>query len=271
MQDREEVARYFKELPPQKINQHHGHYRNRVTPCCVGAHLTHILTTENTGYLDGADAWAKLIGGNRAHAILLLRQAGAPHDPFSEEEWPVPPSVVFEAAAMIETLPELRGSDLSHTILVDIDLAGADLSGTNLRFACMQDVNLQGAKLAGADLSGADLRDSNMEEIDLTGAMLIDTSLVRTQMARANLKHANLQRAVLHASDLKEADLYRANLTSATLTEAILTGANLTEAILDESDLTGAILDETELATAIHTRTGNGQIVPITGERESHE
>ena len=271
MLNREEVATYFNELPPQSINQHHGHYRNRVTPCCVGAHLAHILTTQNTGYLDGADAWAKLIGGNRAHAILLLREAGAPHDPFSEEEWPIPPSLVFEAAAMIETLPELRGADLSHTILVDTDLAGVDLSGTNFRLAYMHDIDLQGANLAKADLSGADLRGSNMEDVDLTSAMLVDTSLVRTQMARADLKHANLQRAVLHASDLKEADLYRANLTSATLTEAILTGANLTEAILDEADLTGAILDETELAMAIHTRTGNGQIVPITVERESHE
>ena len=250
MQDKREVTRYFKELPPNRIDQHQGRYREEF-PCCVEAHLAHILTKSCDLYLDGADIWAKLIGGNRVHAILILRNADAPHDPFSDEEWTLPPGVIFTAAAMAETLPDLRGTDFSNTKLFEIDLAGADLREASFRRTFMYEINLKGANLARADLSGADLRYSNMEGTDLTGAMLVDTALCDSQIAQANLTRANLQRADLTRADLKETNFYQANLTRAIMAEAILNGANLTETILSDTDLTRAILNEKDLTKTI--------------------
>ena len=44
--------------------------------CCVGARLAHALNEKSGDFLKGIDAFAKTIGGNRAHVILMLREAG---------------------------------------------------------------------------------------------------------------------------------------------------------------------------------------------------
>ena len=183
-------------------------------PCCVGARLVGALSAfdldstdklfpEGEGsFLQGVDAFAKLIGGNRAHVILMLKEAGAGHNPLSEAPWPSSREEVWARAARIETLPDLAGADLSYADLYRADLYRADLSG---------------ADFTGANLSGADLY-------------------------RAHLKGAHLKGAHLRGAHLIAADLSGADFTGADMSGANLYGANLSDTSLIDADLTGAIM-----------------------------
>lgn len=190
-----DAATYFREMAPRMVVQHEGCY-SVGQPCCVGAHLAGHLGLDRSpsdyDYLRGADAWARRVGGNRAHAILLLRAAGAPHDPFGLETWAVPPAEVFARVAEAESLPSLEGADLAGIDLsgADLhdagfrgaDLQGADLwkanlEGANLRCACLFGARLDEAILRGADLRGADLRDTDLKCASLEGADLTGASL----------------------------------------------------------------------------------------------
>lgn len=149
--------------------------------CCVGARLGMHL---NVGYdhpyglpyyLLGADAWARSMGATRAHAILLLRQAGAGFNPFSALPWETAVEEVAMTLRTIEELPSLVGANLRRA-----DLRGADLSGWDLH---------------GADLSGANLERANLSETNLSEACLF----------YANLLHAVLKDTHLEGADLRYA------------------------------------------------------------------
>jgi len=84
------------------------------------------------------------------------------------------------------------------------DLAGADLSGADLRWA----------SLALADLRGADLEGANLKDAALTGAIL---------------EGANLSEAILEGADLRGADLFNADLRYTGLSGAYLSGIQYNE------------------------------------------
>ncbi len=121
--------------------------------CCAGARMAHALGVASGNFLDGVDAWAREMGGNRAHAILMLRRAGAGLDPLGPEEWPISPRDVWANLSSEEELPllaganlrgsDLRGADLRNPDLTEADLAGADLTGADLRGACLDSANLE--------------------------------------------------------------------------------------------------------------------------------
>jgi uncharacterized protein YjbI with pentapeptide repeats len=134
--------------------------------------------------------------------------------------------------------------------LLELDLRGADLTGSDLPKAELSGVDLRGASLFAANLpeanlGAADLRGANLSEAFLTWANLSGADLRGT-----NLVGANLSEAFLFRADLREADLFRANLVGANLAEANLCGTNLSEAFLR-----GAQLIETDLRNA--TLTGS--------------
>ena len=197
-----DIIHYFERLDPAQIDQRERHFRPD-TPCSVGAHLAHVmglgpskeLVFKDTGATEtemgpeafaGADAYARLIGGNRAHAILLLRSCGAPHDPFVFP-WEVSPADVFRRAAQIDDLPELTGADLSHTILSGADLRGADFSHTNLGEAL-----LSGADVTGADFSYADLSHAKVRLTDMSKAILVGTDLAGVDLTGSSLPIGDL-------------------------------------------------------------------------------
>ena len=215
-------------------------------PCCVGARLVGALSAldldstdkfsfEGKGcrhYIKGIDAFAKLIGGNRAHVILMLKEAGAGHNPLSEAPWPSSREEVWARAARIETLPDLAGANLTGAnltgaYLADADLSGADLSGADLYRANLIDTSLKYANLTGADLAGANLIDADLSDADLS-----DADLTGADLSGAYLKGANLSDTSLKYANLTGADLAGANLTGAYLTGAYLSGAYLSGAYL---------------------------------------
>ena len=132
--------------------------------CCAGARMAHALGVASGNFLEGADAWAKEMGGNRAHAILMLRHAGAAYDPFGPEDWPLNPLEVWANLSAEEDLPDLRGANLR----------GVDLRGADLRDAYFTGANLEEADLSGADLRGACLDRAILDQVTTDEKTLMD-------------------------------------------------------------------------------------------------
>ena len=178
------------------------------------------------------DVWCLMMKANRAHLVIMLREAGAGHDPFGDSEWPSTPTQVWENLAKVEQLPDLNGADFSGVDfkwanLSDADLKGADLTGINFKWASLMDADLSDANLTGADLRWADLDGADMKGTNLTG-----TDLRWATLAGANLEGADLRGAIIEGTNLEGANLTGANLT----------GVNLHSAYLDdETKLDGAI------------------------------
>jgi uncharacterized protein YjbI with pentapeptide repeats len=96
-------------------------------------------------------------------------------------------------------------------------LAGADLSGVEMKQAMLREVDLTGATLEGAVLDASDLSACNATDADLTGirargALFIRSDLTRAKASSADLLGAILQKAKLHGTDLRYSNLFRADL-----------------------------------------------------------
>ena len=126
------------------------------------AQLFHTLSSENVHPYSLPDAWGEMMNANRAHLVIMLREAGAGHDPFRNAEWSSTPAHVWENLAQMEQLPDLK----------DADLTGANLSNTDLRCASLMETNLQ-----DADLRGAIVNRTNLTQADLTGANMAGVNL----------------------------------------------------------------------------------------------
>ena len=178
-----------------------------------------------------SETWRLTMRANRAHLVIMLREAGAGHDPFGNAEWPSTPAQVWENLAKVEQLPNLDGADLSGVDfkwanLCLTNLPNVDLTGADLRWTSLMDINLK-----GANLTGADLRWANMDGVDLSNANLTGADLRRTTLAGANLSHTDLRGAIVDGTNLDEADLTGANVT----------GVDLNAAYLDDTKLDGII------------------------------
>lgn len=126
----------------------------------------------------------------------------------------------------------------------DLDsVAGAQLPGTDLRYA-----SAEGAFLARANLRDAHLIGAALDDADLTGASLTDADLTDTTLDRAHLGRADLNGADLTHASLMHADLTGANLGRAQLSHAHLDGTDLSGACLAVANLTFADLSKVHLS-----------------------
>ena len=150
---------------------------------------------------------------------------------------------------------DLRGSDLLHAYLAGLalhgkSLLGANIAGTDLSLAFLEEADLRGvtamatqftkAKMTAANLSRATLFDADFSGAKLPRADLSETLCPWAKFGGANLAEANLRR-----SDLRRADLSNADLSNADLTEALLSGTNLEGAVLS-----GTRVSDEQLANA---------------------
>lgn len=225
------AADYFAEIHPDWIDPNQGRWSD-TQASCVGAHLAHALglRAPDLHAAAGADAWAAALGGNRAHTILMLRAAGAPHDPFIWHAWTVEPAVVFSRVASYIALPSLDDADLSHTALWQADLSRAHLTRANLT----------AADLRAARMRDADLREADFRHAIASGADLDHANLTGARLRRADLRNASFRGAVLTGADLREARLEGADMSHATLDRADCAGANLRNASLARSSAAAA-------------------------------
>ena len=158
-------------LPPDSFDQNCPVYRENA--CCVGAHLAGILDVSegfDSDFHRGADEFARILDVSRAHVTLLLRQAGAPHDPFGIQDWEIPVADVWAKLRTIEEFPPIQNTDFSRCDLSGADMSYYDFSGSNFFRAylgetqmlgatflncCFDEACMERAKVAGADFEGA--------------------------------------------------------------------------------------------------------------------
>ncbi len=100
------------------------------------------------------------------------------------------------------------------------------------------------SNLEGADLRGTRLLRANMEEADLRWANLEGSSSIRMNLHKAKLKKTNFEGADLFKADLSESNLSESNLTEACLVHANLEKANLHKTKFYKTDLRGARLND---------------------------
>ena len=206
------------------FDQLKGIYQNDQTSCCVGARLAGYFKIKSGHYLEGIDEFAGRLSGNRAHIVLMLRQAEAGLNPLSSKDWDNHPKKVWQKLLEIEELPSLKNADLQNTNFSDADLSRSDFSGADLRNA-----NLKNTDLSNTNLSDSDFRFSNFKGANLQNA---------------NLSDANLSGVHLICTDLRNANLKNTDLSNSVLTGADLRGANLKNVILKSTDFKNAKLDE---------------------------
>lgn len=164
----------------------------------------------------------------------------------------------------------LAGADLSGEDLREAHLDGADLTaarlvranlhGLDLRGSCLREARLDGADLRDALLDGADLRSASLAGALANGSRLARADLSLAHLRGADFRSADLSEALLTDADLSLASFERANLSAASLIggelggasfrEAVLCGANLREAHLDGADFARARFAFTVLAAS---------------------
>jgi uncharacterized protein YjbI with pentapeptide repeats len=107
--------------------------------------------------------------------------------------------------------------------------------------------NLSGRDLAGIQMTKSNLQRASLREADLASARLFGANLEGADLHRARLWHCDLRQANLAAADLGGVDLRGARLESTDLRNANLSGADLSGARLGDTDLRGADLREATL------------------------
>ena len=123
----------------------------------------------------------------------------------------------FDRAEVLKLL-----KDGCKEAILDYDLRGANLSRTVLSGANLSYANLKGAELTNSFLDGAVLKGAN-----LTNALFFGAVLEGADFSGANLSGANLSNADLSYTDLSYTDLNGAVLNGAVLNGADLRGADL--------------------------------------------
>ena len=153
---------------------------------------------------------------------------------------------------------DLRGSDLSATLLRGADLRrtrleSADLSEASLERAILRHANLPNATLAGAsaklsNLTAADMTSVNARQADFRQATLTQATLAQADLRQANLSGADLRGADLRGADLRGSDLRGADLRGADLSGARISGAVLESTTVDPgsriADQPGTVIDD---------------------------
>jgi uncharacterized protein YjbI with pentapeptide repeats len=141
--------------------------------------------------------------------------------------------------------PDLAGANLSKT-----DLIEANLRETDLRWADLTCTNLSSAFLNRADLRRANLTQTIFKLANLSEANLSETYLSGADLSEADLKKAFFIRSDLANVDLSNSDCQRADFRWAYLIKARFNGANLNGANLIEANLTKAELKKSDLSEA---------------------
>lgn len=207
-----EHLRAISELPAERIDQGVGAYFDDY-PCCIGAHLANqlgVAREEDTDYRVGASTWAEQMGGNIAHAIVLLRMAGAvdsTSDPFGASEWEISIAEVCENLKLFEELPSVAGANLSCMPLHYMEMSDTDFSGASFHSS-----TLYGSKFKDCDLSNTDLSDVDAMDADFENADLTNANMRRSMFHRANFNLATLVGANTRRSDFAEATFEHADV-----------------------------------------------------------
>ena len=161
----------------------------------------------------------------------------------------------------------------------ELQLAGADLSksnleGFNLNHADLRNANLSQAQISGAFLEKADLQGAIMTGVvarwsQFTGADLSHAVIEGANLEAAVFNNANFYSAKLKGANLRRAQFRRAVLVNASLVETDMRDADLNHANLFKADLTGAKLDRSILENTILKKERSSPNAPKQKQKKS--
>jgi uncharacterized protein YjbI with pentapeptide repeats len=106
-------------------------------------------------------------------------------------------------------------------------LAGINLDKADLNGAVIEHVNLAGATLRHSVLRFANVTYTSIGDSDLRGAHIAASRLFRVSLASSNLQHAFLAGNAIHESDMSNCDLTGANLAYTSLCNVNMSGGTL--------------------------------------------
>lgn len=114
-----------------------------------------------------------------------------------------------------------------------------DLSGRDLTYLDLSNLDFKKARLSHADLYGTDFTNANLKEADLSWTRLDRAVLIRTNLSNANLESATLYRPTIYSdltNDGKDAPVFLGANLKRIKVQAELSGSNFHGADLSEAD-----------------------------------
>lgn len=108
---------------------------------------------------------------------------------------------------------DLQGSNLSNSIIPNVDFSRANLTGANFRNTILDATVFAEANLSSADFAGAILKEVNFGRANLAEVKLTRTTHNRTDFRNANLSSADFCGAILQSASFCHANLCRADLS----------------------------------------------------------
>lgn len=195
---------------------------------------------------------AQLAGADFAGAQFHqtdFSQVAAPDMVFIEVDFS---GAIFRSAVMTKNVfvrcrftdIDLSGADLSGSAFVEASAWRACFAGARLERCCfVAPTVLSEADFDRAQMSSANLRDADLRGARFESAVLCAADLSNARLAGAFLYQADARQARFVTTDLSLAVLANANLMDAVLERAILRGADLRQANLFQADLARVKLD----------------------------
>ena len=209
--------------------------------CCVGAKLAMALGVAIGGpydFMRGADEFARRMGLNRVHVLLLLRQAGAGYNPLGGAEWPRKREVVWDALKQIEKVPSLRGHKFAKCNFNGADLRGSDFEGCDFQDALLEDAILDDTNFSNCKLYNASFHRSSLMRAKFVGSDMHETDFRQTRLRRADFRHSTVDDAYFNLADLRGADFRGATAYQTIFNKAWIQTANFTDVDLSKAYIT---------------------------------
>ncbi len=150
---------------------------------------------------------------------------------------------------------DLRSADLLGT-----NLSGADLQNADLRRMNLRDVNLSSANLQGADLYRANMNGVNLTDANLKGANLYRVYLGRADMRAADLSNANLQMSLLSQTKIEGASFHKALVHGISTWNLEGIPANQSGLIITADDEAEVTVDDLKMAQFVYLLLNNKEI-----------
>ncbi|MBN2617926.1 MAG: pentapeptide repeat-containing protein [Spirochaetales bacterium] len=115
----------------------------------------------------------------------------------------------------------------------------ANLSGINLSYHDLKEINFNGANLTGANLEGTDLTRAQLDRSKLMKANLSGANLTKAIITNSYLQDAILTQCNAFGANFKDSDLTNVNLDGATLEEANIFNTNMKNTSLNKTNMKG--------------------------------
>ncbi|WP_346352943.1 pentapeptide repeat-containing protein [Azotosporobacter soli] len=166
----------------------------------------------------------------------------------------------------------LKSSEIEYSdanVFKDVNLHGADLSGTKIGWFSGEKINFEKANLADSSISESQLMNCNFTEASLANSSMYSVAFVDCKMDKSILATAKIENVMFKETQLNDADFEQAEIAYGSFSDSNLDGANFKDASLSsvnefrnvsmaETDFTGASFSEDSNLYEVDIATAKG-------------